>query len=117
MSTPASLECQIGHVSSSSREPREGLTGKNGAELQGGRGGALEQLDGHRAGVGRGVVPGDGVGRAGSDGLRLGGGQDGVEAGGLGLGGGDESQEGGGGDGVLHFERLLWGYCFEVGIR
>lgn len=115
MSTPASLECQIGHVSSS-REPREGLTGKNGAELQGGRGGALEQLDGHRAGVGRGVVPLDGVGRAGGHGLGLGGCGDGVEAGGLGLGGGDEGQEGGSGNGVLHFERWLWrGCCLVVG--
>lgn len=80
------------------------LTGKNGTELQSGRGGTLEELDGDGARVGIGVVPGEGVGRAGGDSLVGEGLGDGVEAGSLSRDGRDESQEGSSGDGGVHFE-------------
>lgn len=85
-------------------EEKGPLTGNDGTELQGGGGGALEQLDGDGAGVGRGVVPVDHVAGAGGDDLGLGGGGDGVEAGGLGHDGGDEGQEARGGEGDLHLD-------------
>lgn len=78
-------------------------TGNDGAKLESGGVGALEQLDRNGASVLGGVVPLHGVGRASRDGLILGGGGDGIEAGGLGQGGGDPGEEGSGGDGDTHF--------------
>ncbi|KUI59472.1 hypothetical protein VP1G_11087 [Cytospora mali] len=75
--------------------------------LQSGGSGTLEQLDGDGTGVGRGVVPGDGVGRTGGNDLVLGGGQDSIEPSGLSQDGRDPGEEGSGRHNDTHFESWL----------
>lgn len=92
------------------------LTSNNIAQLQGGGGLTLEDLDGDGRGVGRTVVPGDGVRGTGSEDLVLGRGQDGIEPRGLSHDGRDPGEEGSGGDGDTHFEILFWLSCLVDGL-